>query len=139
MFVEVSDTDRSKDLLVNLFYSQMMNALCTFADEKCEDSRLPVPVQFILDDFATNAVIDNFENMISNIRSRNISAMIMLQSEEQLRARYGDNAPIIVDNCNTYIYMGGNNPAQADIIARRANKPVDEIINMPVGIEKVAA
>lgn len=132
VFVEVSDTDRSMDLLVNLFYSQLMNSLCSFADEKCEDGRLPIPVQFILDDFATNARIDNFENMIANIRSRNISAMLMVQSEAQLAAGYYESAPTIIDNCNTYVYMGGSSPDMASQIAKRANKTTNTILNMPI-------
>ncbi len=132
LFVEVSDTDRSMDILVNLFYSQLMNTLCSFADEKCRNSCLPIPVKFILDDFATNARIDNFQNIIANIRSRGISAMIMVQSEAQLKAGYGDNAQTIVDNCNTYVYMGGSNPEQAESIAKRANKPANKILNMPL-------
>lgn len=133
VFVEVSDTDRSLDILVNLFYSQLMNELCRFADEECKDSRLPIPVQFILDDFATNARIGNFQNMIANIRSRGISAMIMLQSEAQLKAYYGDNAQTIIDNCNTYVYMGGSNPEQAKLVGKRANKIDTTILNMPIG------
>lgn len=132
LFVQVSDTDRTMDALVNLFYSQIMNELCDYADTKCEGSRLPVPVQFILDDFATNARIDNFENIISNIRSRGISTMIMLQSEAQLRAAYGDSAATIVDNCNTYVYLGGSSPEQAKSVAQRANKPSSQILNMPL-------
>lgn len=134
LFVEVSDTDRSMDILVNLFYTQLMNELCTYADDRCENSCLPVPVQFILDDFATNARINDFQNMIANIRSRGISAMIMLQSESQLYAGYGDNAQTIIDNCNTYVYMGGSNPQMADIIAKRANKPATKILNMPLSM-----
>ncbi len=132
VFVEVSDTDRSKDMLVNLFYSQMMNELCSYADEHCPDSRLPIPVRFILDDFATNARINNFENIISNIRSRNISTMIFLQSEAQLAAKYGENAQTIIDNCNTYVYMGGSDPDQARKVSLRANKDVNTILNMPL-------
>ena len=133
LFVVVSDTDRSMDILVNLFYSQLMNELCTFADDECKNSCLPVPVQFILDDFATNARIDNFHNMIANIRSRGISAMIMVQSEAQLFAGYDVNAQTIIDNCNTYVYMGGSNPEMAEKIARRANKTATSILNMPLG------
>ncbi len=132
LFVKVSDTDRSMDALVNLFYSQLMDSLCRYADEECENSCLPIPVQFILDDFATNARIDNFQNIISNIRSRGISAMLMIQSESQLEAIYGMNAQTIIDNCNTYIYMGGNNPETAGRIAKRANKPFEKILNMPI-------
>jgi type IV secretion system protein VirD4 len=134
LFVEVSDTDRSADILVNVFYTQLMNALCTYADDKCEDNRLPIPVQFILDDFATNARINNFQNMIANIRSREISAMLMVQSEAQLWAGYREDAQTIVDNCNTYVYMGGSNPAMAEIIGKRADKPATRILNMDLGM-----
>ena len=110
-----------------------MNTLCSYADDKCPGSRLPIPVKFILDDFATNARIDNFQNIISNIRSRGISAMIMVQSEAQLKSGYKEDAQTIVDNCNTYVYMGGSNPEQAENIAKRANKPAHKILNMPIG------
>lgn len=131
VFVQVSDTDRSMDALVNLFYTQMMNELCSYADS-CPGSRLPVPVQFILDDFSTNARIDNFQNIIANIRSREISAMLFVQSEAQLSAGYGDDAQTIVDNCNTYIYMGGTSPEQAEKVGKRANRQANSILNMPV-------
>lgn len=128
--MQVSDTDRSMDVLVNLFYSQAMNELCDYADTCCEGSRLPIPVQFILDDFATNARINNFERIISNIRSRGISTMIMLQSEAQLRAAYGENAQTIIDNCNTYAYLGGGGTEQAKVVSQRADKPFNQILNM---------
>ncbi|MGN0552847.1 MAG: VirD4-like conjugal transfer protein, CD1115 family [Oscillospiraceae bacterium] len=133
VFVEVSDTDRSKDFLANLFYSQAMNILCTYADDHCKDSRLPVPVRFILDDFGTNCRIEGFENMISNIRSREISAMIILQSKSQLLSSYGESAHTIIDNCDTMIYMGGNDVETARMIADRSNKPVHRILDMPIG------
>ena len=133
LFVQVSDTDRSKDTLVNIFYTQLMNALCEYADTKCEDSRLPVPVSFILDDFATNARIDKFENMIANIRSRGISAMLMIQSEAQLREGYGDSAATIMDNCSSIVYMGGNNTETAGNMSIRADKSRNTMLNMPVG------
>lgn len=133
VFVEVSDTDRSKDFLANLFYSQAMNILCSFADEKCRDGRLPVPVRFILDDFGTNCRVEGFENMISNIRAREISAMIILQSESQLISSYGESAHTIIDNCDTMIYMGGNDVETARMISARSNKPVHRILDMPIG------
>lgn len=133
VFVEVSDTDRSKDILINTFYTQAMNALCSFADEQCENSSLPVPVRFFLDDFGTNCKIEGFENMISNIRSRNISALIVLQSESQLMKGYGFSSHTIIDNCDTLIYMGGNDVDTATTIAKRANKPLSKILDMPVG------
>ncbi|MBR1863294.1 MAG: type IV secretory system conjugative DNA transfer family protein [Ruminococcus sp.] len=131
VFIEISDTDRSKDVLVNLFFSQAMNTLCEYADSS-ESKRLPMPVRFILDDFGTCCKIDGFENMISNIRSRGISAMLMLQSLAQLRAGYGAHWETITDNCDTTIYLGGSNLETADYIARLVNKPMSRIIGMPL-------
>lgn len=132
LFVEVSDSDRSMDSLVNMFFTQAMNELCTYADEKCTDNRLPVPVRFIMDDFATNCHIDHFENMISNIRSRKISVMLALQSLSQLKAGYGESACTIADNCDTLIYMGGNDPLTAQSIATRCNKTTSTVLHMPL-------
>ena len=133
VFVEVSDTDRSMDRLINLFFTQAINQLCSYADEKCYDNQLPVPVRFIMDDFATNCRIQNFENMISNIRSRKISTAIVLQSMAQLKAGYGDDAQTIIDDCDTLIYMGGNNPDTAQAIGRRCGKTEDTLLHMPLG------
>lgn len=132
LFVEVSDTDRSMDMLINMFFTQAMNQLCTYADEQCENSQLPVPVRFFMDDFATNCKIQNFENMISNIRSRKISAMIILQSLSQLEESYGKSAHTIADDCDTLIYMGGNDPNTAHEIALRCNKTTNTILHMPL-------
>lgn len=133
VFLTVSDTDRSKDMIANIFYSQAMNELCSFADEECENSRLPVPVRFILDDFGTNCRIHGFENMISNIRSRAISAILILQSEAQLIQGYGDSSHTILDNCDTIAYMGGNDVETARMISERSNQPLHKILDMPLG------
>ncbi len=132
VFVEVSDTDRSMDMLINIFFTQAMNQLCTYADEQCEDNQLPVPVRFFMDDFATNCRIDNFENMISNIRSRKIAVTLVLQSLSQLEKGYGQSAHTIVDDCDTLIYMGGNDPETAHSIAVRCNKTTQTILQMPL-------
>lgn len=131
VFVQISDSDRSLDALANIFYSQLVNELCMQAD-KSENSCLKVPVVLILDDFATNARVENFDNIISNIRSKGISAMIMIQSEAQLKVGYGESSQTIIDNCNTYVYMGGSDPHQAREIALRANKSPNTILNMPI-------
>ena len=133
VFLGISDTDRSKDLLANIFYSQAINELCSFADEECKGNRLPIPVRFILDDFGTNAQIHGFENMISNIRSRDISAALILQSEAQLRHGYGESSHTIIDNCDTIIYMGGNDVETARMISERCNQPLQKVLNMPIG------
>lgn len=133
IFVVVSDTDRSMDPLVNLFFTQSMNQLCRYADKECEDSCLPVPVRFILDDFATNCKIAQFPRMISSIRSRGISTMLMIQAESQLASSYGDDWATIIGNCDTYVYLGGNDVKTAQAVAERADVLPKKILNMPVG------
>ncbi|MCR5093334.1 MAG: type IV secretory system conjugative DNA transfer family protein [Lachnospiraceae bacterium] len=133
LFVVVSDTDRSLDVLANIFFSQAMNELCLHADKECEGNRLPVPVRFILDDFATNVKICEFPRMIASIRSRGISAMLMIQAESQLQEAYGYDASTIIGNCDTYLYMGGNDVGTAKAVAERCDMPLKKILNMPVG------
>lgn len=132
LFVVVSDTDRSMDGLVNIFFTQAMNELCRFADA-CPDNRLPVPVRFFMDDFATNCKIEEFPRMISSIRSRGISTMLMVQSEAQLDESYDHDGKTIIANCDTYIYLGGNDIETAKAIAERCDVPLSRIINMPIG------
>lgn len=133
VFVIVSDTDRSMDSLANIFFTQAMNSLCEYADNECEDSRLPVPVRFILDDFATNCRIEEFPRMISSIRSRGISVMLMVQSEAQLKQGYEEDGCTIISNCDTYVYLGGNDVTTANAVSMRCNKPLSRILYMPVG------
>ena len=133
LFVVVSDTDRSLDGLVNIFFSQTMNELCRHADRECKGNMLPVPTRFILDDFATNVKINEFPRMIASIRSRGISTMLMIQAESQLAEAYGNDGKTIIGNCDTYIYMGGNDVDTAKAVADRCDMPVKKILNMPVG------
>lgn len=133
LFVIVSDTDRSMDILANIFFSQAINALCEFADNRCENGRLPIPVRMFLDDFATNVRIEEFPRIISSIRSRGLSAMLMVQSESQLTACYGLDDKTIISNCDTYAYIGGNDPDTAESISYRLDCPVGDILYMPIG------
>ena len=132
VFVVVSDTDRSLDGLANLFFTQAMNELCWQADKRCKGNTLPVPVRFILDDFATNCNIAEFPRMIASIRSRGISTMLMIQSEAQLEEGYNKDARTIIGNCDTYVYLGGNDVDTAEAVARRCDVPLKKILNMPV-------
>lgn len=120
LFVNVSDTDRSLDGLVNIFFTQAINELCRVADKEYENNCLPIPVRFILDDFATNCKIDEFPRMISSIRSRGISVMLMIQAESQLTENYGDDGRTIIGNCDTYVYLGGNDLETAKSVAGAA-------------------
>jgi type IV secretion system protein VirD4 len=133
LFVVVSDTDRSLDGLANIFFTQAMNELCRYADKECKDNRLPVPTRFILDDFATNVRINEFPRMISSIRSRGISTMLMIQAEAQLQEAYEFDGKTIIGNCDTYVYLGGNDVETAKAVAERCDVPVKKVLNMPVG------
>lgn len=132
VFVETSDTDRSMDAMINVFFSQAMHQLCQYADTKCKDNELPVPVTFIIDDFGSGCRIDNFEKMISNIRSRRISAILAIQSFAQLREGYGESASTIADDCDTLLYLGSNDPQTAQQIAVRVNKTPYSVLHMPL-------
>lgn len=118
-------------MLVNMFYSQAMSELCAYADAQ-ENNRLPVPVRFILDDFGTTSRIEGFEGMISNIRSRGISAMLMIQSVAQLEQNYGLGYKTILNNCDTTIYLGGNNYETAQYVSQLVNKTPNSILTMPM-------
>ena len=133
LFVVVSDTERSLDGLVNIFFTQAMHELCRYADKESPGGRLPVPVRFILDDFATNCRIEEFPRMIASIRSRGISAMLMVQAEAQLMQCYGEDGRTIIGNCDSYVYLGGNDVGTAKAVAERCDMPVKKILNMPVG------
>ena len=133
VFVIISDKDRSLDGYANMFFSQTMDELCRFADDKCENGELPVPVRFILDDFATNCIIADFPKMIASIRSRRISTMLMVQTESQLEEYYGKDGRTIIGNSDTYMYMGGNDLETARAVAARCDLPLKKILYMPVG------
>ena len=133
VFLTVSDTDRSMDKLINLFYTQALQTLCASADRDYPDHALPVPVRVILDDFATNVRIPEFDKIISVIRSREISVSVILQSLSQLEALYGHSrAMTIINNCDNLLYLGGQDVETARYIGVKANRTADTILNMPL-------
>ena len=107
LFVIVSDTSKTYNFIVAMMYTQLFNLLCTIADDKY-GGRLPTHVRCILDEFANIGQIPNFEQLITTIRSREISASIILQSQSQLKAIYKDNADTIIGNCDTKMFLGGD-------------------------------
>ena len=132
LFLNISDTDRSMDQLAALLYTQAIQQLCAEADHN-EDHRLTVPVRFYLDDFACNSVIPGFDQIVSVIRSREISVSIILQSLSQLEALYGHaKALTILNGCDNLLYLGGQDVETAQYIAIKANKPASAILNMPL-------
>lgn len=106
LFLIMSDTDASFNFLISLAYSQLFNLLCEKADD-VYGGRLPVHVRCLLDEFANIGQIPNFERLIATIRSREISACIVLQAQSQLKAIYKDSADTIVGNCDTLLFLGG--------------------------------
>ena len=106
LFVIISDTDDTFNFVVSILYTQLFNLLCDKADD-VYGGGLPLPVRCLLDEFANIGQIPKFEKLIATIRSREISASIILQSQSQLKAIYKDNADTIVGNCDTTLFLGG--------------------------------
>lgn len=131
LFLNVSDTDRSFDDIVNTFYTQTLQLLCSEAD-KNEDGRLRVPVRIIMDDFATSARIPHFDKIISVIRSREISVSLILQSLTQLESMYQSAAAsTIINNCDHLLYLGSQDQKTAEFIGCRAYKTPEAILCKP--------
>lgn len=127
LFINVSDVDRSKDKLVSIFYSLLLNKLRTVADRQ-PDRGLPVHVHFYMDDFATNVIIPSFPNYISCLRSREISFTLVLQSENQLRSLYGEDSNTIIANCAYYLFLGSRDLQCCQDISKRMNVPLDRVL-----------
>ena len=106
MFIIISDTDDTFNFVVAMLYSQMFNLLCDVADDKY-NGRLPIHVRVLADEFANIGQIPKFDKLIATIRSREISASIILQSQSQLKAIYKDSADAITGNCDTMLFLGG--------------------------------
>lgn len=106
LFLIMSDTDASFNFLISMAYSQLFNLLCEKADD-VYGGRLPVHVRCLIDEFANIGQIPNFEKLVATIRSREISACVVLQAQSQLKAIYKDNADTIVGNCDTLLFLGG--------------------------------
>ena len=106
LFVIIDDKDTTYNFIPAILFTQMFNALCYKAD-KVYGGKLPTPVQFILDEFANIGVIPGFKTLISTIRSRLVSAIIILQTKSQLKDNYKDAAETIIGNCDTSVFLGG--------------------------------
>ena len=106
LFLIMSDTDTTFNFVIAMLQSQLFNLLCDKADD-FYNGRLPVHVRLILDEFANIGQIPNFDKLIATIRSREISASIILQSQSQLKTIYKDAADTIVGNCDSTLFLGG--------------------------------
>ena len=131
LFLNVSDTDRTYDRLINIFYTQALHELCSEADSN-KDGKLKVPVRLIMDDFASSAVIPDFDKIISVIRSRDIYVSLILQSLSQLESMY--TPPVsrtILNNCDHILYLGSQDIETANYIAARAVRTPEAVLSMP--------
>ena len=128
LFVILSDTDSTFNFVAALMYSQLFNLLCDKADD-FYGGRLPVHVRLILDEFANIGQIPNFDKLIATIRSREISASIILQSQSQLKAIYKDNADTIVGNCDSTLFLGGKEKSTLKEISELLGKETIDSYN----------
>lgn len=128
LFVILSDTDSTFNFVAALMYSQLFNLLCDKADD-FYGGRLPVHVRLILDEFANIGQIPNFDKLIATIRSREISASIILQSQSQLKTIYKDAADTIVGNCDSTLFLGGKEKSTLKEISELLGKETVDLYN----------
>lgn len=128
LFVILSDTDSTFNFVAALMYSQLFNLLCGKADD-FYGGRLPVHVRLILDEFANIGQIPNFDKLIATIRSREISASIILQSQSQLKTIYKDAADTIVSNCDSTLFLGGKEKSTLKEISELLGKETIDLYN----------
>ena len=128
LFVIISDTDDTFNFVVSIMYSQLFNLLCDKADDEY-GGRLPVHVRCLLDEFANIGLIPKFEKLIATIRSREISASIILQAQSQLKAIYKDNADTIVGNCDSTLFLGGKEKTTLKELSETLGKETIDLYN----------
>lgn len=133
LIVITSAIDPSQAYYANLFYRDTERQLLRYAST-CPNGELPREVRYIFDDFACTAPIQGWANDISLFRSAGLSAIMLLQSEQQLEAIYKDDAPIIRQNCAIYAYFpGGFDDKSCEIVSKRMCLPYDEVLYAPLG------
>ncbi len=128
LFLIMSDTDTTFNFVIAMLQSQLFNLLCDKADDMY-GGRLPVHVRCLLDEFANIGQIPNFDKLIATIRSREISASIILQSQSQLKTIYKDAADTIVGNCDTTLFLGGKEKSTLKEISELLGKETIDSFN----------
>ena len=128
MFVIISDTDDTFNFIVAIMYTQLFNLLCDRADD-VHGGRLPYHVRLLLDEFANIGQIPKFDKLIATIRSREISASIILQSQSQLKTIYKDAAETITGNCDTVLFLGGKESSTLKEISETLGKETIDLYN----------
>lgn len=121
IFCVIPDNDNSFNYLVGMLYTQAFQELYYRADHK-HGSELPIPVHFVMDEFANVALPDNFERVLATMRSRRISVSIIIQNMAQLKALFKDSWESVVGNCDTFLYLGGNEQSTHEYISKMLGK-----------------
>ncbi|VTS17869.1 VirD4-like conjugal transfer protein, CD1115 family [Streptococcus pseudoporcinus] len=128
LFVIISDTDDTFNFVVSIMYSQLFNLLCDKADD-VYGGRLPIHVRCLLDEFANIGLIPKFEKLIATIRSREISASIILQAQSQLKAIYKEHADTIIGNCDSTLFLGGKEKTTLKELSETLGKETIDLYN----------
>ncbi|MBS5877849.1 MAG: type IV secretory system conjugative DNA transfer family protein [Clostridiales bacterium] len=128
LFLIISDNDPTFNFLIAIMFSQMFTINMDLADDKY-GGELPIPIQIHIDEFYNVGTLPNFDKKIGTIRSRGLSAFIYLQSDEQLTAKYEKIAPVISDNFDSYVYLGGGSPETVKKISDALGKETVEVRN----------
>ena len=128
LFIVVSDTDTTFNFIVAMMYSQLFNLLCDRADT-VYNGRLPYHVRFLLDESANIGQIPMFDKLIATIRSREMSASIILQSQSQLKSIYKDASETIIGNCDTMLFLGGKEPSTLKELSETLGKETIDLFN----------
>lgn len=135
VFIYVSPVNMAQHRFCSIMYQQLFKRLFELGEGGPEGT-LPYPVHVLCDDFATGCKVQDFQDLISIFREKGISATILVQSETQLSAMYGkDNATTIINNCDTYIYLGGMDMDTVTNVSKRLNRPLNDVLDMPLGQE----
>ncbi len=131
LFITTSPVDKTLQKYTDILFAQAFKELFEMAEEKA-DRRLPIPVHLIYDDFATGGVIPDFSEYLSIFCAKRMSVTLLLQSESQLESMYGKfNATTIINNCDTYLYMGGMDNTTCQNISLKANAPLEDVYALP--------
>jgi len=136
LFLIMSDTDSTFNFLISMIYSQLFNLLCEKADDKY-GGRLPVHVRCLIDEAANIGQIPNLEKLVATIRSREISACLVLQAQSQLKALYKDNADTIIGNMDSRLFLGGSEPTTLKELNQSLGKETIDTVRPDRALSKV--
>ena len=136
LFLIMSDTDSTFNFLISMIYSQLFNLLCEKADD-VYGGRLPTHVRCLIDECANIGQIPNLEKLMATIRSREISACLVLQAQSQLKALYKDNADTIIGNCDSSIFLGGKEPGTLKELNQALGKETIDTVRPDRALSKV--